>query len=185
MTGLALAVLAYTAVHEAGHALAALALGLPLAGVSLGVGPVLASVKIRGVSLELRAIPLSGAARFDDRVLDDPRLRSRLAACAAAGPAANVLAAALMSALVPSIVPDGGHWPSPAQLFWLLNAVCGPLNLLLPIPPADGARAVALAFGAGPQLVARLDRAGAVVWAAATCAFAAALAARIMHGAGV
>jgi len=182
---LVLAILAYTAVHEAGHALAALALGLPLTGVSLGAGPVLASARLRGVSLEIRAIPIGGAARFDDRVLEDPGLRSRLAACAAAGPAANVLAAGILAALVPSLVPAGGHWPTPAQLFWTLNAVCGPLNLLVPIPPTDGARAVALAFGAGPGLIARLDRAGAVVWAAATCAFAAALAARIMHATGV
>ncbi len=55
-----LALFLAVAVHEVGHALAALAVSLPVRFVRIGSGPLLASVRIGAISIEIRLRPFFG-----------------------------------------------------------------------------------------------------------------------------
>lgn len=88
-----LVLLGCVAVHEAGHAVCALALGVPVRELGLGVGPVLGRRRVRGVALSLRAFPVGALVDLDDGVYLglSPGRRVLLAL---AGPLGNVAAAA-------------------------------------------------------------------------------------------
>lgn len=88
--------------HEAGHALAARALGLRVFRIILGAGRRVARFRIGGTVVEVRPVPLGGATVFGAR---GPSLfRLRLFLTALAGPLANValLGAAILLARPPA-----------------------------------------------------------------------------------
>lgn len=81
-------------VHEGGHGLCALAVGVPVRELGLGVGPPLARARVRGLALSLRAFPVGALVDLDDDAYY--RLSAgRRVLLALAGPAANAAAAFL------------------------------------------------------------------------------------------
>lgn len=82
----------HVVLHEAAHALVALAVGMGVPQVRLGDGPLLLRLRIRGTTIELRGFH-SGATFLEP---DGVRwLQSRLALVTAAGPVTNLCLAAL------------------------------------------------------------------------------------------
>ena len=75
--------------HEAGHAVAALALGWRVLHVVIGAGPTVKRFRIRGVPIELRAFPVEGFVLPVPRRLVRPRLESVIVY--AAGAAAELV----------------------------------------------------------------------------------------------
>ena len=89
-----LLLLGAVAVHEGGHGLCALALGVPVRELGLGVGPPLARVKVRRLVLSLRAFPVGALVDLDDGAYY--RLSAgRRVLLALAGPGANAAGAFL------------------------------------------------------------------------------------------
>jgi len=87
--------LAATAAHEAGHALAGLALGLRLFRVTLGYGPPVLRRQAGRVVLELAVVPLGGSTLLAPRPGRVAAARLRLWLVVAAGPALSAATAAL------------------------------------------------------------------------------------------
>lgn len=87
-----LLLLGCVAVHEAGHAVCALALGVPVRELGLGLGPVLARRRVCGVDLSLRLLPVGALVDLDDRAYLGLSAGRRVL-LALAGPAANAAAA--------------------------------------------------------------------------------------------
>ena len=76
--------------HEGGHAIAALLTGIRTREILVGFGPSLFKVRIRGVAVSLRVLPLGAGVDIDD---DGYRVAPawKKAVLLAAGPAANLL----------------------------------------------------------------------------------------------
>lgn len=80
------------AVHEAGHAACALALGVPVRELGLGVGPVLGRCRVGRTFLSLRVFPVGALVDLDDGAyLSLPA--GRRVVLALAGPLGNAVAA--------------------------------------------------------------------------------------------
>jgi membrane-associated protease RseP (regulator of RpoE activity) len=82
------------ALHELGHAIAAARLGWRVRQLVVGFGPVIKRFEVRGVSVELRALPIEGFVRCAPTTLDNVRLRS--AAIYFAGPGIELVFAGLI-----------------------------------------------------------------------------------------
>ncbi|MBI5831119.1 MAG: site-2 protease family protein [Armatimonadetes bacterium] len=110
---LPLASFASLALHELGHALAARLLGFRVYSLTLGAGPSSLGMRLGGVDLMLRGLPVGG---FTEAGTRSPRaLRARVALFIAAGPLANLLvlawlaphgAAGLMARLTGGLAPE-------------------------------------------------------------------------------
>lgn len=101
------------AVHELGHAAAAWRFRYPIEELAVGVGPRLVDLRVRGVPVVVRALPVIGwvvAACSQDR-----GGHRRRACFSAAGPAASV-AAGLLLGVVASVVTSGPTALRPAEL---------------------------------------------------------------------
>lgn len=137
-------------IHEAGHAVAALALGVRIWGVRIGFGPRIWRGTIRGVNVDLALIPLLGAVQIldaDARAIGyrDIYHRAwrfewvpgswRAPIISAAGGAANFAAAMLLTWLAR---PLGIHSALGSLVFYsVLANLSGFLNLL-PCRSSDG-----------------------------------------------
>ena len=125
-----LSVLVSTVLHEAGHALAARLLRVPIRGLRLFGGPVIGRARIAGVLIEFGALPgPSGALRWDF----DARTRAgHVLAVHLAGPVANLVGTL---ATLPFVATS-----------WGLVATVGAAQLavfnLQPFDGTDGARAL-------------------------------------------
>ncbi len=86
------------ALHELGHAIVAGRLGWRVRRLVVGFGPVVARFRVRGVSVELRALPIEGFVRCAPKTLDNVRIRS--AAIYLAGPGIELLFAGLIGLVV-------------------------------------------------------------------------------------
>ena len=108
-------------VHEGGHFLVGLALGVAARKIRIGGGPTLLNFRIRGVRVQIRANPLGGGAVYLsglDHSSPDVRILT-----SAAGPAANLVAA--LAAL--EMVRLGVDW---FGVFALVNVLLGVTNLI-------------------------------------------------------
>ena len=105
------------AIHEFGHFIAALKLGLRVEAFSIGFGPVLWKKKVNGVEYRLSAIPLGGYVSIPDvdpegtKKLegggDAPRVRIpawKEIVVAVAGPAMNIVLAVVLAVVI-SLAP--------------------------------------------------------------------------------
>lgn len=86
---MAAALVLVLAVHEAGHALAALCAGVRVRELLVGLGPALAKGRVRGLAVSLRLFPVGAGVDIDDGGFAALSLRSRLF-LEAAGPLANL-----------------------------------------------------------------------------------------------
>lgn len=84
----------FTALHEAGHALAALALGMSVWRVHFGFGHLVAAWKLGATELRLGVVPLGGATLVLPRRRKSLRMRMWLGI--AAGPAVNAVMVVLL-----------------------------------------------------------------------------------------
>ncbi len=85
-------------VHEAGHALAARLCGWRVRRVGIGLGPVVKRLTVRGVPVEVRAVPIVGFVSTQPTSLRRARLSQ--AFVYAAGPGAELVVAAGIGAVV-------------------------------------------------------------------------------------
>ncbi len=129
--------------HEAAHLLAALRCGVPVREVGLGLGPALARVRVRGIDVTLRPLPLGGLAAVD---VDGVAPRRRVPVLLA-GPLANIAAGLLLRLAARTPAPPLPQLPGerPGRI-----QVGGPLSVLALLAGADdgGPRALAAAAGA-------------------------------------
>jgi regulator of sigma E protease len=120
-------------IHEFGHFIVAIKLGLRVEAFSIGFGPALWKKKYRGVEYRISAIPLGGYVSIPDvdpegtKALegaggkdDAPAARERIPAwkevlVAVAGPAMNIVLAAVL-AVVLSLVPGARFGELPPQI---------------------------------------------------------------------
>ena len=84
------------AVHEAGHAVTAAAVGWRVRHVVIGMGRLVHSFRVGGTSVELRLLPLEGFVRTAPGDLRAPRLKNALIYFAGAGAELLVLGAILL-----------------------------------------------------------------------------------------
>jgi membrane-associated protease RseP (regulator of RpoE activity) len=174
--GHALGVLGLTILlHELAHAVAARRVGGEVREVALGFGPPLARVRIGGVTVSLRSVPLGGFAAVDvDRLPPAGRVPVLLA-----GPLVNIAAGVVLRAVGDRRTPDrlpgqrravevGGLLAALAMLHRAaregpaaLAQTAGTINLsvglanLLPVLPLDGGHLADLrleAAGASPAV---------------------------------
>ena len=141
------------AIHEFGHFIVALKLGLRVEVFSLGFGPALWKKKVKGVEYRISAIPLGGYVSIPDV---DPEGTKKLqgsdesAACAripawkeilvsVAGPLMNVVLAVVL-AVVLSLVPGVKFGETPAVIDVVLE---GGAAEAAGIPPGDRVVSVA------------------------------------------
>lgn len=141
-------------VHELGHAVAAWLVGLRIERVIVGEGPRLVEGTIRGVTIELRLLPLGGVTVPRPGMLG-AFIRSRYWLVVAGGPAANVLVHVLCAA----IVNDPGAGVPLRQVMFEVAFMNSWLLLLNLIPfrtsggqPSDGLQLVTIPF-VGPTVV--------------------------------
>lgn len=113
MIGAYLAIIsALVAVHEGAHLVVARRCGLAVTEYAIGFGPVVASVKARGITWALRAIPAGGfvsivgpteVSKVPEGTLESQTLRgttpARRVATIAAGPVSNLVVAVLLTAV--------------------------------------------------------------------------------------
>jgi hypothetical protein len=134
------------AVHELGHALAAMGVGVRL--IHMGVGFLFIERRLRGVRVRLRS-PVAGTSGSVMAIPDPSRsVRRQMLWICSAGPLANALAAALCLALgrpdLWTLKPLFMPWMDPGRALWLaLGAFNGTLALCSLIParvplPTDG-----------------------------------------------
>ena len=144
--------------HELGHAAAAWLMGMEVGRITFGRGPLLARWVVRGVILDLRAIPIVGSVSATTRRLTN--WRWRMIAFIAAGPMAN-LAILVVATVVwlnspPGLVTREGISP------WLLLAFANLTLLVFSLSsrevtaatgtmPSDGRRLFKLLFKPLPQ----------------------------------
>ena len=119
------------AIHEFGHFIVALKLGLRVEAFSIGFGPALWKKKVNGVEYRLSAIPLGGYVSIPDvdpegtKVLEgggkaDAEAKAKIPAwkellVAVAGPAMNVVLAVVL-AVVLSMIPSAKFGELPAKI---------------------------------------------------------------------
>lgn len=119
------------AIHEFGHFIAALKLGLRVEAFSIGFGPILWKKKVNGVEYRLSAIPLGGYVSIPDvdpegtKALEgggatDKEARSKIPAwkevvVAVAGPAMNIMLAVVLAVIL-SIAPGAKFGELPAKI---------------------------------------------------------------------
>jgi len=107
-------------VHELGHLLAAMAVGIPVERFSVGFGPVLARRRWRGVEYCLSAIPLGGYVM--PRIADEAEFFGidvwRRIVFWLGGPAANFVFAALLLAGA-NLALDGASFSSLVTRPWI------------------------------------------------------------------
>lgn len=119
------------AIHEFGHFIVALKLGLRVEAFSIGFGPVLWKKTVNGVEYRISAIPLGGYVSIPDvdpegtkklegGGMTDENLRERIPAwkeilVALAGPAMNVVLAVVIAVLL-SIAPGARFGELPAKI---------------------------------------------------------------------
>ena len=119
------------AIHEFGHFIVALKLGLRVEAFSIGFGPALWKKKVNGVEYRLSAIPLGGYVSIPDvdpegtKALEgggkaDPQLKAKIPAwkellVAVAGPAMNVVLAVVLAVGL-SLVPSAKFGELPAKI---------------------------------------------------------------------
>ena len=138
-------------VHEFGHYVAARRLEIPIARVTVGVGPEILRIGARRI-WRIRLIPIAGYTQYEPRAIASELQR---AAILLAGPAANLLFG-IAVLVVPAALAHGVP-PIEEQLWrmdvmsglWLVGAMSlaiGAFNLL-PIPPLDGGALLLLLFG--------------------------------------
>ena len=162
-------------IHEAGHFLAARALGMRVTNFSIGVGPAIASYRRPGAHTryELRAIPFAAYVRIAGMVRDDPEVEDpddpalyhrkgilSRALVNAAGPIANYAAASLMIfglavTAWPSAVPSASD---PAKVTTIHRQL--PLGEALHKAAVLPAKHTVLQLGALASMVASGDTGG-------------------------
>jgi membrane-associated protease RseP (regulator of RpoE activity) len=169
-------------VHEAGHALAGRLCGWRVRRVGIGLGPVVKRLHVRGVPVEIRAVPLVGFVSTQPTTLHRARLSQALVY--AGGPGIELLVAAAIGAVVGFdvlLAPSRSVGVLAAQSVALAAAVGAGLNLIPFVnregQPSDGmgllmspfqTRRYFLAQIAAPELeaaarqLARGDAAGAL-----------------------
>jgi len=119
------------AIHEFGHFIVALKLGLRVEAFSIGFGPALWKKKVNGVEYRLSAIPLGGYVSIPDvdpegtKALEgagkaDEAIRAKIPAwkellVAVAGPAMNVVLAVVLAVAL-SLVPSAKFGELPAKI---------------------------------------------------------------------
>ena len=119
------------AIHEFGHFIAALKLGLRVEAFSIGFGPVLWKRTVNGVEYRLSAIPLGGYVSIPDvdpegtKALEgggatDKDARSRIpawkeAVVAVAGPAMNIVLAVVIAVIL-SLAPGAKFGELPSKI---------------------------------------------------------------------
>jgi len=119
------------AIHEFGHFIVALKLGLRVEAFSIGFGPVLWKKTVKGVEYRLSAIPLGGYVSIPDvdpegtKVLEgagegDKEARKRIPAwkellVAVAGPAMNIVLAVVVAVAI-SLAPGAKFGELPAKI---------------------------------------------------------------------
>ena len=151
---------AVIALHEAGHALAARALGVRVTYWAIGSAPRLITVRAGDAELALGAIPLGGVTGLDATAVAHLSRAGRLA-IALSGVVANVLTASACwsaSLVLPGAIAPlalAGIWPGLAQLGTAVGepaflAHCAAVFAcwaaganLLPVRGLDGGRALA------------------------------------------
>jgi membrane-associated protease RseP (regulator of RpoE activity) len=135
-------------VHEGGHVVAARQLGLEVARMTVGAGPVVWRGHLGTMDVVLRALPVVG--------ITDVRARGALAGADAQSPwrawahdaamlAGGILATLGVAAIVAGLVMlrerrDGRRWIW--GRFLLADALVLTMFNFLPVPPLDGGRAV-------------------------------------------
>ena len=122
------------AVHEAGHAVAAVMCGWSVRRVVIGYGRLVAVWRVRGVPVELRAFPVEGFVSIAPRRLRRPRLESALIYFA--GPGTElVLGAAVLAIVGPATLLAGSTDPLVIAAQSLCAAVLvGSFSNLVPHP---------------------------------------------------
>lgn len=135
------------AIHEFGHFIVALKLGLRVERFSLGFGPALWKKTIRGVEYRISAIPLGGYVSIPDvdpegtKALQGDKTTGRaLSNCtpgkellvAVAGPLMNIVLAVVL-AVVLSLIPSAKFGELPAEIGGLTDEFSE-----LPCPARDG-----------------------------------------------
>lgn len=117
-----------TLLHEAGHTLAALALGVRVRGVDLGAeGPVIASLGKGAFTLRLRLFPIGGLTRLEPA---KRAVRIRHVVIAAAGPLTDL--ALIVAAL--TWHPAGWVMLAIKSDILFLGALSVLINLVIPLP---------------------------------------------------
>jgi hypothetical protein len=128
-----------TILHELGHAVVAIVLGLRVHTMSFGYGPVLYSRRVGPWVLELCSVPVCGSVTVAGRSRTFPRLRQALACLG--GPAANVALAFVAWRYGIGDFPDAGLSMSeitPWHIMFSVNVSIVVLNLVpFAFPPAD------------------------------------------------
>lgn len=130
--------------HELAHAAAGRLMGLDIGRITFGRGALLARLVIRGVILDLRAIPIVGSVSGTTRRLTN--WRWRMIAYIAAGPIANLILM-IVSTVVWFTSPGPGLAGSRAMSPWMLLALA---NFAL-LANALWARDVTTAWGKMPS----------------------------------
>ncbi len=111
---------ALTAVHEAGHALAARHFRFPIRAVVVGVGPKLVEVIAADTTMTLRALPIAGWVSTELGENQSHHVHRRCMMLAAAGPIFSLLAALLLN-LGTLIAIDGVQGFTPSAVRWGLH----------------------------------------------------------------
>jgi len=127
--------------HELGHLAAARAAGVAVAKLQVGFGPLLAVRRIRGLRVELRALPVGGAVMLREgkrergdlpgRPFDTAPIGVRLGVFLA-GPATGLLVAAPL--LIFSALASGAANPVAGAMAVFVEGIGGIGNLLLHAP---------------------------------------------------
>jgi len=122
------------AIHEFGHALTARAVGWRVDLVSLGFGQVRRKLRILGMEVEIRTLPLSGFVRPRPLDLISPHLKNFL--IYAAGPGIEILIGLLITLLLgPStLLHRSDSIPLVATQSFCLAALFGAILNLIPLP---------------------------------------------------
>jgi membrane-associated protease RseP (regulator of RpoE activity) len=145
-------------IHEGGHALAARQQGLPVARLTVGVGPVLWRGQAGDTRLVLRTLPLAGVTTIG-------RANARATSTGASERGGSVgalsrelatigggILATLVIAIVVAAVVMAREHATGRRWVWgrfiVADAVVITLFNFLPIPPLDGGRALLGLFGA-------------------------------------
>ncbi len=127
-----------TVLHEAGHALAAAAVGWRVSRVQLGFGPTLGRPTIGGVDVEIRAFPIVGLVQVAPDRIEGARWKNAL--IYAAGPGIELLLAAAVATAVgwSTITSPSESWAVVVAQSLCLAALLGAGFNLLPLTLPSG-----------------------------------------------